>query len=54
MSCDNENCKGTKWYHYSCVGLTDKDEVEKKPFICGFCRGETMGDEFPLSKRRRQ
>lgn len=23
VSCDNEDsCKGSKWYHYSCVGLS--------------------------------
>lgn len=39
VSCDmDKNCKGSVWYHYSCVGFTEKDKVEEKPFICQFCR----------------
>ena len=36
ICCDNENCL-TKWYHYSCVGLTS-DDIPEGDWYCPECR----------------
>ena len=36
ICCDNENCI-TKWYHYSCVGLTS-DDIQEGDWYCPECR----------------
>ena len=53
----DKNCKGSVWYHYSCVGFSEKDKVEEKPFICRYCRAAEDPaapiEDPPTSKRRK-
>lgn len=45
VRCDNEeNCKGSSWYHYSCVGFTERDNVEGRPFVCKFCKDDLANE----------
>ncbi|KAJ0981706.1 hypothetical protein J5N97_009961 [Dioscorea zingiberensis] len=37
IACDNENCEGGEWFHYSCVGLTPETRFKGKWF-CPTCR----------------
>ncbi|KAJ8773013.1 hypothetical protein K2173_028190 [Erythroxylum novogranatense] len=37
IACDNENCQGGEWFHYSCVGLTPETRFKGKWF-CPTCR----------------
>eukprot|EP00262_Sarcandra_glabra_P012773 TRINITY_DN3364_c0_g1_i1.p1 TRINITY_DN3364_c0_g1~~TRINITY_DN3364_c0_g1_i1.p1 ORF type:complete len:259 (+),score=46.77 TRINITY_DN3364_c0_g1_i1:139-915(+) len=37
IACDNENCKGGEWFHYSCVGLTPETRFKGK-WYCPTCR----------------
>ncbi|KAH7666287.1 ING family protein [Dioscorea alata] len=37
IACDNENCEGGEWFHYSCVGLTSETRFKGKWF-CPTCR----------------
>ncbi|KAF7819293.1 PHD finger protein ING2 [Senna tora] len=30
IACDNENCQGGEWFHYSCVGLTPETRFKGK------------------------
>ncbi|KAK1644064.1 hypothetical protein QYE76_061869 [Lolium multiflorum] len=32
IACDNENCEGGEWFHYSCVGLTPKRDSKGNGF----------------------
>ncbi|KAJ3697177.1 hypothetical protein LUZ61_000882 [Rhynchospora tenuis] len=40
IACDNENCEGGEWFHYSCVGLTPETRFKGKWF-CPTCRERT-------------
>lgn len=37
IACDNENCQGGEWFHYSCVGLTPETRFRGK-WYCPTCR----------------
>ncbi|XP_065633161.1 PHD finger protein ING2 [Quercus suber] len=37
IACDNENCQGGEWFHYSCVGLTPETRFKGK-WYCPTCR----------------
>ncbi|KAJ3673270.1 hypothetical protein LUZ60_006644 [Juncus effusus] len=37
IACDNENCEGGEWFHYSCVGLTPETRFKGK-WYCPTCR----------------
>ncbi|XP_051132466.1 PHD finger protein ING2-like [Andrographis paniculata] len=37
IACDNDNCQGGEWFHYSCVGLTPETRFKGKWF-CPTCR----------------
>ncbi|KAK2415919.1 PHD finger protein ing2 [Trifolium repens] len=37
IACDNENCRGGEWFHYSCVGLTQETRFKGK-WYCPTCR----------------
>ncbi|KAG2545899.1 PHD finger protein ING2-like [Panicum virgatum] len=37
IACDNENCEGGEWFHYTCVGLTPETRFKGKWF-CPTCR----------------
>ncbi|ERM93545.1 hypothetical protein AMTRI_Chr03g55740 [Amborella trichopoda] len=37
IACDNENCEGGEWFHYSCVGLTSETRFKGK-WYCPTCR----------------
>lgn len=37
IACDNENCQGGEWFHYSCVGLTPETRFKGKWF-CPTCK----------------
>ncbi|ONM09217.1 PHD finger protein ING2 [Zea mays] len=37
IACDNENCGGGEWFHYTCVGLTPETRFKGKWF-CPTCR----------------
>lgn len=37
IACDNDNCEGGEWFHYSCVGLTPETRFKGKWF-CPTCR----------------
>ncbi|OAY75623.1 PHD finger protein ING2-like isoform X1 [Ananas comosus] len=39
IACDNENCEGGEWFHYSCVGLTPETRFKGKWF-CPTCRSQ--------------
>ncbi|URE07492.1 inhibitor of growth protein [Musa troglodytarum] len=39
IACDNENCEGGEWFHYSCVGLTPETRFKGKWF-CPTCRNQ--------------
>ncbi|KAK1310462.1 PHD finger protein ING2 [Acorus calamus] len=36
IACDNENCEGGEWFHYSCVGLTPETRFKDK-WYCPTC-----------------
>ncbi|KAL5154518.1 PHD finger protein ING2 [Glycine soja] len=36
IACDNENCQGGEWFHYSCVGLTQETRFKGK-WYCPTC-----------------
>ncbi|CAI9108730.1 OLC1v1008407C1 [Oldenlandia corymbosa var. corymbosa] len=37
IACDNENCQGGEWFHYTCVGLTPETRFRGK-WYCPTCR----------------
>ncbi|KAK3013283.1 hypothetical protein RJ639_008191 [Escallonia herrerae] len=37
IACDNENCQGGEWFHYTCVGLTPETRFKGK-WYCPTCR----------------
>ncbi|KAI3871753.1 hypothetical protein MKX03_011177 [Papaver bracteatum] len=37
IACDNDNCQGGEWFHYSCVGLTPETRFKGK-WYCPTCR----------------
>ncbi|XP_057484933.1 PHD finger protein ING2-like [Actinidia eriantha] len=37
IACDNENCQGGEWFHYSCVGVTPETRFKGK-WYCPTCR----------------
>ncbi|KAG0485347.1 hypothetical protein HPP92_009222 [Vanilla planifolia] len=37
IACDNENCEGGEWFHYSCVGLTPETRFKGK-WYCPTCK----------------
>lgn len=37
IACDNENCQGGEWFHYSCVGLTPETRFKGK-WYCPTCK----------------
>ncbi|KAF5473688.1 hypothetical protein F2P56_005659 [Juglans regia] len=37
IACDNENCRGGEWFHYSCVGLTPETRFKGK-WYCPTCK----------------
>ncbi|GER50501.1 inhibitor of growth protein [Striga asiatica] len=37
IACDNDNCLGGEWFHYSCVGLTPETRFKGK-WYCPTCR----------------
>ncbi|XP_043691210.1 PHD finger protein ING2 isoform X2 [Telopea speciosissima] len=45
IACDNENCQGGEWFHYSCVGLTPETRFQGK-WYCPMC--EPL---FPLASK---
>ncbi|KAK6945289.1 Inhibitor of growth protein, N-terminal histone-binding [Dillenia turbinata] len=53
IACDNENCQGGEWFHYSCVGLTPETRFKGK-WYCPTCRqlhyhaSRRMDDQNPL------
>ncbi|KAL5547152.1 hypothetical protein UlMin_006839 [Ulmus minor] len=41
IACDNENCQGGEWFHYSCVGLTPETRFKGK-WYCPTCRSQPL------------
>ncbi|KAG6637925.1 PHD finger protein ING2-like [Carya illinoinensis] len=37
IACDNENCQGGEWFHYTCVGLTPETRFRGK-WYCPTCK----------------
>jgi inhibitor of growth protein 4 len=37
IACDNENCQGGEWFHYTCVGLTPETRFKGK-WYCPTCK----------------
>lgn len=54
VECDNgQECKGSIWYHYSCVGLSQNENLEGVNFVCQFCKeaSEENGNGEGSSKK---
>ena len=56
VECDNgDKCEGYGWYHYTCVGLSQDENLDGVPFVCQFCKdlGEEGGEAEEEEKQNK-
>jgi hypothetical protein len=37
VKCDRESCKGSSWYHMSCIGIDQDTDMKDRIWVCPVC-----------------